>query len=145
MDVLGGNLHEDQLDINHDDIEFMIDSKYETEEEFNLKHATFTETKLGNVSILHLNCRSLRANFSKICDLLQNMDQKFDVIAMSETWLNSMTDSEIYNLENYQKYTCNRSSKQGGGVMLYVKNLMCVIIKTRTQLSDRQLSRDINN
>ena len=88
VDVLVGNLQEDQLDINHDDIEFMIDSKYETEEEFNLKHATFTEIKLGNFSILHLNCGSLRANFSKICDLLQNMDQKFDVIAMSETWLN---------------------------------------------------------
>ena len=48
VDILGGNLQEDQLDINHDDIEFMIDSKYETEEEFNLKHATFTDTKLGN-------------------------------------------------------------------------------------------------
>ena len=43
----------------------------------------------------------------------------FDVIALSETWLND-NDSDSFNLGGYELVSCSRSSKKGGGVGLYI-------------------------
>ena len=38
-------------------------------------------------SLLHLNIRSLQCNASKLTDLLSNLNLKFSLIGISETWL----------------------------------------------------------
>ena len=42
--------------------------------------------KLNGLSFIHFNVRSLKANLQKINDYLQEFHQKFDIIAVSETW-----------------------------------------------------------
>ena len=45
--------------------------------------------KTNGLSIIHFNCRSLKTNFIAISDLMYHLDKTFDMIAMSETWLDS--------------------------------------------------------
>ena len=48
---------------------------------------------------------------------------KFDLFAMSETWLNSTwTDPELA-IDNYTIYRYDRNDAKGGGVAIYVKKL----------------------
>lgn len=59
-----------------------------SQEEFNI---AFRDMKSG-LKIIQLNARSLRKNFHKLTVLLQTIDVEFDVIAISETWFNSITN-----------------------------------------------------
>ena len=56
----------------------------------------YTETQLvGNsksiegLSFIHFNARSLNANFAKIRNLIDELKTPFDIIAITETWLES--------------------------------------------------------
>ena len=41
-----------------------------------------------SLSLLHLNIRSLQCNASKLMNLFSNVNLKFSLIGISETWLN---------------------------------------------------------
>ena len=58
-----------------------------------------------------------------IRDHITSLDSMFDVIALSETWLND-DKNDSFNLDGYDLVTCSRRSKKGGGVGLYVRNSM---------------------
>ena len=58
-----------------------------------------------------------------ISDHITTLDSMFDIIALSETWLND-NDSDYFNLDGYELISCSRSSKKGGGVGLYIRNPM---------------------
>ena len=47
---------------------------------------------------------------------------KFDIVALSETWLkNSKTQLEYVQIDGYKSEFKNRESKSGGGVGFYIK------------------------
>ena len=72
----------------------------------------------SGLSIRHVNACSLNANFDNIKDSLQSLNISFDVITISETWLDvgKITD---YELSVYQAFHTIRSHKKGGGVAIY--------------------------
>ncbi len=72
----------------------------------------------GALTIIHLNSRSLYKNFIHIKDYLRQFN-KFNVIAVSETWLDNEKIHEV-EMEGYNLFTVNRVNKKGGGVALYV-------------------------
>lgn len=77
---------------------------------------------------MHINSRSLNRNLDKIKDYLCTFD-KFNVIAMSETWLDN---DKVYGveLEGYEMFTINRIDKKGGEVAIYVHTaLKCSMVK----------------
>lgn len=41
-----------------------------------------------NISLIHFNSRSLQSNFEAIQDYLNQFKSQFNIIAISETWLN---------------------------------------------------------
>ena len=43
---------------------------------------------------------------------------------MSETWLKEDSCYEFLNIDAYQMFNCNRINKMGGGVLLYVSDLL---------------------
>lgn len=92
-----------------------LNCKYSTESQ--LKHSISNKNGL---SIIHFNCRSLNANFTKIEDCLHEIGKIFDIIAISESWLNS--NSIIPNLQGYECCQQPRINKKGGGVALYIHN-----------------------
>lgn len=72
--------------------DFQVNSDYYSE--------NLSNVNLKGFSIIHLNCRSLYANFVNIKDYLESLKQKFQVIALSETWI---TKEKVANfvLEGY--------------------------------------------
>ena len=89
---------------------------YYTNEQFN-----HNITNEGNTSIIHLNSRSLNKNFKDIKDYLHTFSQPFNIIAISETWMNS-GDVEDFEMDGYELVYVNRKNKAGGGVAIYVDN-----------------------
>lgn len=68
---------------------------------------------------LHLNCRSLNKNFEELELLINSLDSKISVIALTETWLTDEV-SQLYTIKGYNLITNNRKNKIGGGIALYI-------------------------
>ena len=73
----------------------------------------------GSISIIHFNCRSMKANFSKIKQCLRELGNTFTAVAISETWLEDGQDT-LYNLEGYEIFFNNRTRRKCGGVALFI-------------------------
>ena len=76
-----------------------VSSLYYTDDQFKRK---FLNTKQGiqQFALIHFNCRSLPSKCSKLKESISALDFKFDVIALSETWLKD-NDLDNYNMEGY--------------------------------------------
>ena len=102
-------------------------TKYLTSDELNL----YSRPKIGLLSLIHLNARSLHSKFPDFKSFVNELSGKFDVIAISETWFNNDTCTSLYNLDGYSLHYASRKDKQGGGVALYILNsLNCRSVKT---------------
>ena len=89
-----------------------------------------------NLSIVHLNIRSLNTNFENFRNLLTESNHCFNVICLRETWF---SDEDFKNNSNYQipKYKAihheRKTGKRGGGVLVYIKNSLTY--KVRSDIS----------
>ena len=105
----------------------MMQSNYITENELNtflIKSPDCSSSIVGNqFSLIHLNCRSIIANFSEITCLLDRANNNFKISALvvTETWLTPETEN-LYNMDGYNFVAKSRVGKIGGGVGLYVDN-----------------------
>ena len=54
------------------------------------------------LSIVHFNCRSLFSNFEEIRAYLSELRFAFDVITLSETWINTKQKLDLGQLPGYQ-------------------------------------------
>lgn len=119
LDYTDDDFHDFDHDINADNNFFNqigFDCRYYTDDQFKAK----IRVDKG-LPILHINCRSLNANFSKLEDYLNALDYNFDVIAVSETWLSLISNTELCYLPGYDLCHKDRKNKRGGGVALYIK------------------------
>ena len=99
------------------------DSKYFHVNEIN----TFLNdlTRDENLSLPHLNIRSLRSNLDDFHTLLEESKHPFNVICLTETWLNDheFKTNSNYHLPNYTGIHCEgKTNKKGGWVLMYVRN-----------------------
>ena len=95
--------------------------EYLLEDEFADRCNSHNEIDKG-LSLLCYNIRSLPKKFSEFQILLESLKHNFDIIGLTETWLSPL-NFDLYSLEGYQKPVQKyRSSKRGGGIMLYIKN-----------------------
>ena len=79
------------------------------------------------MKIGHLNVRSLPAHFPAVRDLIVN--GKYDIFAISETWIYTDSDVSAYSIDNYQVIFAGRTRISasdnrggGGGVCLFIIN-----------------------
>ena len=91
--------------------------EYYIEDKFNDDVANlYTEKQL---SLLHLNTRSLSGNFDKVTTLLSAIKFNFSIIGISETWL---TDSfHFCDIPGYNLIHEHRKGRTWGGIGLYLK------------------------
>ena len=76
---------------------------------------------LLGLSIIHSNATSLNANLvKKMYDYLNEISLNFDIIAISETWIQSDSITE-FQINGYALFSVRGTTKCGGGVVLYVK------------------------
>lgn len=112
--------HVDSFDVNQDHPDIApvsINCKYCTENEF----AEGVNNRNSNrLSLLHFNVRSMHANFDNLSIFVDSFRSHHPIIGVSETWLSSEQDKNIFSLPGYNFITNNRHGKRGGGVGLYI-------------------------
>ncbi len=84
----------------------------------------------NNISCFHLNCRSLFANYDNIVTLLHSFHDCFDIIVLTETWLDNAS-IDLFPIAGYRTFFKCRSAGKGGGIIIYVKdcfNGQCLVI-----------------
>ena len=110
-------------DINYFNTQAHNECTYHLTEEFNEIIDTHWKPNChtGRFSLMHINCRSLVCNFKEIMDFTLSLNNIFDVICASETWLNELTDDQIH-IAGFTFVGNNRKNKRGGGVGMYVRN-----------------------
>ena len=78
---------------------------------------------LNDLSILHVNCRSMHnfRNFNNVILYLKLFAQPFAIIAITETWLLDSNALQSYEINNYKLFNKNReNTSRGGGIALYI-------------------------
>lgn len=90
----------------------------------------------NKLTIIHFNARSLYTNFHNIRDYLQTFTERFNIIAITETWITTEKGLD-FDLEGYEFMNINRNNKAGGGVAFYVdKSINVKIIENMTNVVD---------
>lgn len=99
-----------------------VNSSYHT-----LQDLTTLNTSESDLSMLHLNIRSLSLHLDELVSTLATLKINFDVIGLSETW-NSFENPIQINVEipGYKYFSC-QSHSQNGGVALYLKTGLILI------------------
>ena len=95
----------------------------------NISHAAHCKAVISNrkqscnsIKLSHLNVQSIRNrnHLIQVRELVFN--EKPDVLALSETWLNSSTTNAEVEIQEYKIYRLDRKHKKGGGVCIYIRN-----------------------
>ena len=107
------NSHAHTPDILVDDIN---ESKYYTPQEFKNSFSY----KPDNISLLHINSRSLNKNFEYVENLLHSLNNfAFSVIGISETWLHQ-NSPDMFNLPNYKLIRADRKLEEEVAVLRFI-------------------------
>ena len=98
------------------------------------------QIKQNRIKLFHLNIQSItnRNHLIQIRELVS--DNKVDVLAISETWLNSSILKAEVEIQGYRIHRLNRKHKGGGVVCIYVRNnLKSKVLKDLSCISDLSL------
>lgn len=99
-------------------ISMNVNSQYHTADSLNTISEKF---KCNSLSVFHLNVRSLPCHFDDLNEYLSSLNQKFTVIALTETWLTEIS-RQNYSIPGYTSIHHCRENKTGGGVSLYIRS-----------------------
>ena len=111
---------EPELDYNSSTISHIGDSKYYSP----LEYANILKDE-NSLKIIHMNVRYLIKNKNKIESLVWNMPIPPDIIAITETKLNSSI-AHLVDITNYYFIHLETKSNAGGVVMYIKKELACL-------------------
>ena len=117
--------HEDPISVQ-DNFDLNNLCQYMFSEDFNKKYVSYDSQ---DFSLLHLNARSLPKNVDQFKDLISSLGYNFDIMAISETWFNSNTNVNMYNVPNYSLVHLCRTEKIGGGVALYINDELQYVLR----------------
>ena len=78
---------------------------------------------VNGLSFIHFNARSLKTNFHKIKDYILELNINFDIIAITETWIEPNLISDI-SINNYDAFHITRGTRRGGGVAIYTNKTL---------------------
>ena len=94
-------------------------------------------TRLDQMNICHLNIRSLNAD-KRLGACVTQLADEYDIITMSETWLDEDDIPEIYAIPGYTgPYRLDRTLQRGGGVLAWVRDT--IVVKVRPDLHQDRL------
>jgi hypothetical protein len=88
---------------------------------------------------MHINIRSLRKNFNTLQILLTELNVEFDIIVLTETWLNNNDNLDLYSLKGYHhEFNHRKFKKRGGGIGFYVRNNLRYKICEKFSISEER-------
>ena len=85
------------------------------------KHFSACSYNSNDLTLLHLNTRSLRKNIHQVEEIISLMPNSPDIIAITETKLNSKSHLSLIQLPNYQ-FLHKNSLTSAGSVAIYLKS-----------------------
>lgn len=88
------------------------------------------------LKIIHLNVRSLR---NKIGLMIGTGIDEYDIICLTETWLDQAISDERVNIPNFKLYRLDRENKASGGVAIYVKDTINSSVSNQVTQPDIEL------
>ena len=97
------------------------------------QHFAKTTPESNHLKACYINARSLRNKFEDLQVLASTHD--YDIIGVTESWLNTENRDFIaeYKLPGFSIFSCERTNRIGGGVILYVRStLNPIAVKTET-------------
>ena len=102
-------------------------------------------TDPNSFRFLCVNVRSLvnNTNFSKLEALVTTLSIRLDVIAVTETWIQSSSAGPFKNLKGYNFISNNRLICRGGGVGLYIKDNLVFSIRDDLTLMREKIFESI--
>ena len=86
---------------------------------------------------MHLNCRSLKKNFTAVTALL-NKCHPITALAATETWLNEI-NKDMFSINGYTFLHLGRINKSGGGVGLYINATLDSTTRVDLSFTDENL------
>ena len=87
-------------------------------------------TRKDRLTVMHLNTRSLLRHFDDVASLVSVYCPQ--VLALSETWLDSLVGNSEIHLPGYSSFRCDRN-RSGGGVAIYcLDSLTCSLLSCGT-------------
>nr|CAI5828553.1 unnamed protein product [Callosobruchus analis] len=93
------------------------------------------------LKVCHLNVRSLIGHFADFSDLIPS--NRYDIVVISETWLNGNVDGPAIQINNYNCVRRDRNDgSRGGGVVIYIKNYIKYQILSQELLFNKLPLRD---
>ena len=105
---------------NYDDTIGEILAAHVSPKYINTHHIESSKHHHRHIFIAHLNTQSLASTFDAFHLMLEN--HKFDIVALSETWLKDNKHQYKYvQIPGYNTVFRNRENKMSGGVGFYVK------------------------
>ena len=79
--------------------------------------SSYSEILKSGLSVMHLNIQSLRTKLT----ILDAEIQQYDIVVLTETWLNQSIQNTELILSNFQpSFRRDRKDRIGGGVAIYV-------------------------
>ena len=84
--------------------------------------------------MLHLKIRSIPDHFLQLISLLNNLNIELKIVAISEIWIKPFHIN--YNIPNYSIEQEFRLQKRGGGVCLYLHNIIQYILHNDLKLGN---------
>jgi hypothetical protein len=74
----------------------------------------------SSIKVIHQNLRSYKRNFSEFAVVLNSMNVKFDVIILSETWMDG--SDCVDRLDGYDIILTTKKINQNDGIVVYINN-----------------------
>ena len=108
---------------------------YYLEDSFNDFMDTHVDFR-DSFSLMHHNINRLNKNNINLSSYLDNINHKFTIIAITETWLNE-SNADLFNFPYYQHICHYRDNRAGGGVSLFVKDT-CSFIERKDMIIDTE-------
>ena len=114
---------------------FNENSDYYFEDQFN--ELIYNTECLQNLSFLHANIMSLKANRVMFETFIDNLQKKCSVIGLTETWLTSI-NGDLHDMHGYSHVYLCMQGRPGGGVSLFIRNnISCIVQQDFTVLTDQ--------
>ena len=107
-----------------------VDAQYYNENSFKFNKVFRNSNEL---SLMHLNIRSVPAHFSQLRAQLDLLSVKFKIIALCETAINDC--HTCYNIPGYTLEQDIRPTRKGGGVALYIANTLQYKVRSDLNIS----------
>ena len=112
-----------------------IKCNYYFEDGFNEK---IKKSNINNLSMFHLNVKSLPKHFDELELYLNSLDMKFSFLGLTETWLTN-DKQEFYDFPGYSCINRFRKDRKGGGVTLQVREGLPYIRRSDLEHFDSEL------